>query len=133
MANDIGHARSSYFEVKDLDAFRAAMEPLEVEVVTNDDHPEQVALLSDAEGGWPSDYYDEEADDNVEVDLVALVSEHLAEGWVAVFMEAGRQKLRYLYGHAVAVNASGEIRQVSLNDIYSLATQLGPNVTRAEY
>jgi hypothetical protein len=133
MADDHGYARTSYFQVKDRAAFAAAMARLEVEVVISDEHPEQVALLSNEESGWPTDYWDEDGDTEVEVDLVSLVSEHLADGWVAVFMEVGHQKLRYLFGNAVAINASGETRQVDLTDIYRLAAQLGPSLTHATY
>jgi hypothetical protein len=133
MANYYGYARTSYFEVNDLEAFRAAVEPLEVEVVVEDGHPERVALLSNEDGGWPDQYWNEAEQTDVEVDLVSLVADHLADGWVAVFMEVGHEKLRYLFGIAVAVNASGEVRKVDLTDIYRLAAQLGPNLTHATY
>jgi hypothetical protein len=133
MANYYGHARTSYFEVRDLEAFQAAVEPLEVEVVVEDGHPERVALLSNDDGGWPDQYWNEAEETDVEIDLVSLVADHLADGWVAVFMEVGHEKLRYLFGNAVAVNASGETRQVNLTGIYRLAAQLGPNLTHATY
>ncbi len=133
MANYYASARSNYFRVKDLAAFRAAMTPLSVEVVGNDDDPQQVALLSDDEAGWPSGYWDEASDTDVEVDVAELVAGHLADGWVAVFMEAGHEKLRYVAGCATAINAAGQVRQIRLDDIYGLAKQLGPNVTLAEY
>jgi hypothetical protein len=41
------------------------------------------------------------------LDLFGEVAGHLVEGSVAVFIEVGAEKLRYLTGWAVAVNSSG--------------------------
>ena len=140
MADWYGHARSNYFRVKDLDAFKAKMEQVGLEVVgrRQDDSVEadgRVAVLStnDDKGGWPSGYYDDDADEDVEVDVVELIAEHLADDEVAVFMECGAEKLRYLTGNATAVNNKGEMRQVWLDQIYPLAAELGTNVTHASY
>jgi hypothetical protein len=136
MANYYGAARSNYFAVKDETAFRASL-PMHLTVVTNKPEPgepQRFALLSDEPdgGGWPASVYDEDTDDYVDIDVAVFVSEHLADGEVAVFMEAGAEKLRYIVGHAVAINGAGETRTVNLNDIYELARELGPNVTEAE-
>jgi hypothetical protein len=133
MADYNGYARTSYFEVRDLEVLQAAVEPLEVEVVVEDGRPERVALLSNEDWGWPDQYWNEAEQTDVEIDLVSLVADHLADGWVAVFMEVGHEKLRYLFGNAVAVNARGETRQVDLTGIYRLAAHLGPNLTHATY
>ena len=61
-----------------------------------------------------------------------IVAERLTDGEVAVFMEAGHERL-YVVGFAVAINNKFETREVSLDGIYELATELGPNVTVAEY
>ena len=133
MANYESAARSSYFRVKDEQAFRALFEDHGIEVVgsNQDDSVGEdgcVALLCVGDGGWSNDYGPDE-----DQDIVSIVAPHLADGWVAVFVEAGHEKLRYCSGFAVAVNGKGETRQVSLNDIYPLAAQLGENVTDASY
>lgn len=138
MSNDIGAARSNYFHVQDSDAFRAALAAAsaDLQVWTHGDgsDPSFVAIYSDDPdtGCWPSGYFDEQ-DDWVELDLVALIAPHLRDGEVAVLMEAGFQKLRYVFGHTVAFNATGETVQLNLNDIYQQARTLGPYITTAEY
>lgn len=133
MANYIGAARSNYFRVKDQAAFRKAMGELEVDII--EDRDGRVGLLSrEADGaGWPSFTYDEQAEEYREFDIADLVAEHLADGEVAVLLEAGAEKLRYLVGHAVAINSAGQTVTVNLQDIYEKAEQLGANITRAEY
>jgi hypothetical protein len=141
MANWAGSARTNYFKVKDPEAFKAEMAKYELEVWPSepdssgcDPREGSFALGSHDEwGGWPSSVWDEAADEDVEIDLTTLVSKHLAVGEVAIFMEIGAEKLRYLTGQAIAINAKGEHRTVNLDDIYRLAAELGPNVTQATY
>lgn len=70
---------------------------------------------------------------DLDIDIVSELQEHLADDEVAIFMAIGSEKLRYLDGYAIAFNNKGEIRNVSLDDIYKLASELGPNVTQATY
>jgi len=140
MSNWYGAARSNYFRVKDVEAFKEAFKNLEVEIIEVDspslnDGREQgmVGLLGDDEyGGFPSVHYDEN-DEAVDIDVADLVSQHLVDGEVAVFMESGAEKLRYVTGHAWAINNKGETRRVSIDDIFNLARELGPHVTGATY
>jgi len=133
MANWQGLARSNYFTVKDEEAFRATFEGVDVEILEEDG---KFGLLSteDDTGAWPTYTYDEETDEeNDDFDVIEEVIPHLAEGSVAVFIEAGHEKARYISGYAYAVNSKGERRAVNLNDIYKLAAELGSDVTEAEY
>jgi hypothetical protein len=138
MANDSGAARSNYFHVRDIDAFRrdlaAASEELGIWVHGEGSDPAFVAVYSEEPdtGCWPSGHHDER-DEWVELDLVALIAPHVIDGDVVVLMETGWQKLRYLFGHAVAFSHAGETRELNLNGIYELGRELGPNVTYAEY
>ena len=55
---------------------------------------------------------------------------------VAIFIDAGSEKLRYIHGCAVAINSKGESVRIMLNDIYELAKQLTEhpeNITEATY
>ena len=135
MANYTCMSRSNYFQVKDREAFDAAMEPFEVEIVTSGEHTGKVALLNQDPdgGGWPWRMYDEETDEDIEVDFAGIIAEHLADGQVCVLMEIGWEKLRYLTGRAVAFNNRGEERVVDLDDIYEAAADLGENITDAAY
>jgi hypothetical protein len=140
MANYYASARSNYFEVKDEEAFLAEMNKIpgiEVDGVTFSDDVKRFCILGDdADGaGWTSFYLDED-DNEVEVDLPMVVADHLKDDEVAIFMEVGAEKLRYVIGYAVAVNNEGDIRTVSLDEIYNLGRELTDkpdNLTRAEY
>lgn len=133
MANYYASNRTNYFRVNDKDAFLADMEKVpDISIQSKDDCFVILGDSSDA-AGWPCSSYNEETDDYEDIDLPLLVSQHLADEEVAVFMECGAEKLRYLIGYSEAINAKGERRQVSLDDIYSLARELGSNVTEATY
>jgi molybdopterin biosynthesis enzyme len=58
---------------------------------------------------------------------------HLHDEDVAVLMEAGAEKLRYVSGWAVAVNSKGDLVEIGLSDIYEKAKHLGKNITQATY
>jgi len=91
-------------------------------------HEDDRRALYDISGeGWPSGL-----GPNDDQDIVELVAGHLSDGWVAVLMEAGSEKLRYIHGSAVAVNSEGDLRKVDLSEIYALAEDLGSNVSEAE-
>ncbi|TXI07690.1 MAG: hypothetical protein E6Q76_08230 [Rhizobium sp.] len=114
----VGNSRTNYFRVKDASAFRAAMEPLEVEVVESGD---KLGLLSSTDdGGFPT-FNSSAEDGQEEIDLPGLVASHLAEGEVAVFQSVGFDKSRYLTGYSSAVNHLGEEVAVNLDDIYKRA------------
>lgn len=138
MANYYATARSNYFSVTDEPRFLADMQTLpDVSVHTREsegEQPRRFCLLADQGdgGGWPC-YRDTEDGDGEDINIADVVSGHLAPGEVAIFMEAGAEKHRYVSGHAIAINAAGDICQVGLSDIYDLAAQLGENVTPAEY
>ena len=57
----------------------------------------------------------------------------LVDGHVAIIIEIGYEKFRYLNGYAVALNSKGERRLVNLDDIYKIASEIGTSITRAEY
>ena len=144
MANYYGSCRTNYFKVKDEEAFKAAIESLpDVECHRSDgaidaEHAGLYCILgnNDDGGGWPSYQYDKEMDDYVEFDLIDEVYSHLADGEVAIFMEVGAEKLRFLVGYAEAVNNMGEREKVSLLDIYDKAKRLTSrpeDITQAEY
>lgn len=52
---------------------------------------------------------------------------------VAVFMQAGAEKLRYVSGWAVAINAKKERVEIDLHEIYNRAKDLGKHITEAIY
>jgi len=129
MANYYGTCRSNYFRVKDSEAFEREMDQIH-SIAVQKGKDNTYVILGDCPdgGGWPSwDYEDNE------IDLPLIVSTHLADDEVAVFMEAGAEKLRYIVGYAEAINSRGERASIGLNDIYKLAENLGSSITVAEY
>jgi len=154
-------ARTNYFKVKDVAALKAE---LIEHGITPDSHEGARAgaefVLDDGPGNtpsgsialfsystWPSfdedsvaqrlGIFDEETDvPQKHASLQALISSHLVEGEVAIFFEIGFEKMRYLGGVSVAINAAGETRRIDLADIYELAKELTTTehaVTLAEY
>jgi len=104
-------ARSNYFRVKDPEAFKEradSVPDLAAEQETEGKDKGNFMLWSaDEYGGWPTGRYNEETEDYEDYDLASELSEHLAEGEVAVLLEIGAEKLRYLSGFAVAVDSRG--------------------------
>lgn len=135
MANYYAFCRSNYFRVKDYKAFEDWVGSFDgnLEIATNSEG--MVALLGSGESGWPSDRVTARGDYD-DVNFHAELAEHLQEKSIAVLMEVGYEKLRYLVGVAVALNHKGETVDVGLNDIYREALEaFGDDceVTKAEY
>ena len=136
MANFYATARSNYFKVKDLEAFKKHAGKMCLEVHEDGDglvmvHPDECRIDC---GGWPSSFYGELEDS--EFDVADEISQHLADGEVAIFMESGHEKLRYVSGIALAINSAGETKKVDMDDIHGLAKELTDrpdDITRAEY
>ncbi|CAN5625847.1 hypothetical protein BH24ACT20_BH24ACT20_00350 [soil metagenome] len=138
MANYVGHARSNYLRVRDEAAFLGWVETLPGVVARREDGDRErfVLLVEDGDdGGWPNWRYHEDVDGEEEIDLHAELSEHLAEGEVAVLEEVGAEKLRYLVGYAVAVNHKGETLSISIDEIYQKVHEAGwgDDVSTATY
>lgn len=145
MADYIATARTNDFRVKDIAALKdelrsygitpAAPEEARMgaEFVLVENTDGSIALYS--YGRWPQlddesvaarlDIDDEETPlPDQHEDLSALIASHLVDDEVAIFIEVGAEKMRYLGGSALAINAKGEHRRVDLEDIYDLARQL---------
>ena len=142
MANYYSAARSNYFKIgrpkefiewiKDVpdvvwDTREDKSDPHDLVGMVYVDNPDG--------GGWPSWRYNEETGEDEEIDFFHSLSEFLAPGEVAVFMETGAEKLRYLCGYACAVNDKGEYLEVNLTDIYDrIRDEWGlENISTAEY
>ena len=139
MANYTAACRSNYFRVKDADAFTTAMDNIPDIMVEEQKHGKYAGYFiitgDNADGGgWPGCCYDDETGEEFEVDLAQEVAPHLIDDEVAVFLESGSEKLRYLTGVAFAVNNKGKEVVININEIYEKAKKkLGANVTAAEY
>jgi hypothetical protein len=141
MANYYATARSNYFAVKDETIFRQWAEFAGLKILEHD-HQDKTAdgicrfAITPDDGddsGWPTSRYNEESEEDHDVDVSGELAAYLQDGEVAVLIEVGSEKLRYLCGYATAVNSKGETLSMSLEGIYDLAGKLGPNITRAKY
>jgi hypothetical protein len=143
MANYVPAFRTSYFKVKDFEAFGKWVSQYagdyEVWHKETEDHGLLVAF-----GGYDSipsaiEVTDEDGvvvdyTDAFTEDMLKELSEHLEEGWVAILIEIGHEKLCYLSAIALMVNWRGKIRDISLNGRAGLeARRLGHHWTDVSY
>lgn len=142
MANYYATARSNYFAVKDETAFRKWAECSELGIL-EPDHKEKPAdgirrfgitpQSGGDENGWPLSRLDPDTGEWEDFDVCDELSSHLADNEVAILLEVGSEKLRYLTGTAVALNNKGGTVRLNLESIYKSARKLGVNITRAAY
>lgn len=147
MANYYASARSNYFRVKDEAVFRNWVGRYDaLEVIDGDGMVGLLCTGGDGDG-WPSMRWltddelaaipeSEPCEEFVEIDFLAELSAHLVPGSVAVLMEAGAEKLRYISGWAAAVDSTGETVSLSLSRIMDLAREkFGPaaEITECQY
>lgn len=148
VANYYSSARSNYFKVgrpKEFMEWAKTIPNLQVDTPEKRSEPKDLVVMlyiDDVDGGgWPTYRFvtrvegDDAYDEEVDIDFFQEVSEFLAPGEVAIFMEVGAEKLRYLVGHACAVNSDGDFIHVGLDDIYEKVKEKWDidNVTLAEY
>ena len=108
MANYYASCRTNYFKVNSAEAFIVAMNRIPGLEVCDEGDNKFCLLGDDPDGaGWPSWIWSPEEEDDIEIDLMDEVSQHLADGEVAIFMEVGAEKLRYVVGSAIAINNKG--------------------------
>lgn len=127
MANYTAYFRSNYFAVKDVARFQAFCHAFQLELVTTTENSQTLyGFLNERnEGGLPVTRYNEATDDWEEADLMGELATHLVDGYVAIVMEVGFEKMRYLIGMGYAVNARGEMMEVDLDEIYERSAVLG--------
>ena len=135
MATYYESARTNYFLVKDIEAFKNELEVFKAlkVVESKQDNKDYVCLLNENENGFPMDVYDDILGEYVEIDWETIFAKHLQDDSVAIIMGAGAEKLRYIHGYAIAFNNKGETKMIHLTDIYKIAEELGKDVKRAEY
>jgi hypothetical protein len=132
MSDFYAKAASNTFHVRDATALRAALEGMAINVHPADradPDADHIYLVSDDDKGrWPSERFDEATHEAVDVDLLALIAQHLCPGEVAVLKEAGSEKAIYIGGIAHAVNSAGQTVTVDLDEIYQRAAPLGTQI-----
>lgn len=137
MADWYGAARTNYFPVRDVDAFKAWAAGASLRPHQSETSDLWCVCSGDHSGAWPSAVWDDEAREDRDFDIVEELARHVQEGWPVVLMESRAEKLRYITGVAVAFRVTGadiEREDVSLEDIYALAEERwGIAPTRCAY
>lgn len=129
MSSCICTCRTNYFRVKDRKAFDEWASKYEVRVIEDQ---YRVGLVGeDPDGGsWPS--HNSEKDEDI--DFAGELAKHLVDGNVAILMEVGAEKVRYVYGAAIAVKSDGSVLSICLDDVYKLVEDTwGIKPSPAEY
>lgn len=126
MANYYGVFRSNRFHVRDRDRFHAWAETIpDLDVLEEDGRMLLVPSEWSDGGGLPG--LRETGDGEHEgIDFVDELAPHVAPGAVAVLVEAGSSRLRYLTGTALAIRGADDpagwaIERIHLDDIYEKA------------
>lgn len=119
MATMQGIARTNYFRVKNGAAFRASMDRFDVQIVEEPiDGEQHFAVFDTINGGiWPIDV-EGMGQKLIPVSFPHLISEHLLAGQIAILMGISYEGTRSMQGHALAIDATGSIVKVELDDIY---------------
>jgi len=139
MANYIAQGRTNYFAVKDADAFLEDIAKCNVQVIKSEtESGETLFGFMDNEDGdgldtwyaWSGDGID---DNDTEWTWGEFFQKHLADGWVAVILNIGSEKYRYLNGEATAYNNKGEDKFISINDFVDHFSGLGDYIAPASY
>lgn len=121
MADYIAQSRSNYFKVKDIVEFKLWLESIssDLEFISNE---RGVGFL--IYSPIPSITWDEKSQEYIEFDFHKALAKHLQVGEVAITMEVGYEKIRYLIGVAVAVNHRGKVVYINLDEIYDKAKKV---------
>ena len=131
MANYYGTCRTNYFEVKDLEAFKADLEKYDLTFIESEESKGGVGFTTQntASGGlptWETAEADEaedtevDWDEDAEIDWKRFFRRHLVDDSVAIVAESGAEKYRYIVGYTLAYTNKGLIHSVSLEDIYAM-------------
>lgn len=134
MANWYGTARSNYFKVSNEIEFLSWVN--KIPGLGYWKKEDNFAIYSDDadSGGWPNQRWIDDEDELESIELSQELAKHLAKGEIAILMEAGAEKLRYISGFAIAVNSDGKTVSIFLDDIYELARkEFGGEATHVSY
>lgn len=155
MANYSGTGRSNYIHVTDLEMIKKIADIYQLCVRADETDPTYVYFYSVSEDGDIETYYTVsnwayaekyedifgnlpkdclEFGDAVELpDFMDTIAKYMVEEEVFIWQHVGSEKLRYLNGYAVAINAKGKHVSISIDEIYNRAKQLGIKISEATY
>jgi len=126
MANYEAKFRSNYFEVNDAEAFQAFCERHNLELIEKENRF-GFLMSNSTEGGFSNNGWDTEAEEDT--DVLGELCQLLAQGQVAIILEVGNEKMRYLNAQAWVINSEGKSKHLDLTD---LAMEAAATLTTAE-
>lgn len=142
MANYEATTRSNYFRVNDERAFFAWCDGIGLEwwkrTSKTPEAATEYAMTADTGdcGGWPTYRWNADNENYEEIDFFGELAMHLAPDTIAIVMEIGNEKLRFLQGYATAVHPDARTVAVSLSEIYERVEQTfgsGLTITEADW
>lgn len=140
MADFIGCARTNYFKVKDMDAFKAILSRIvsedEIEFFTSDENPELVGFGCSAPiyGILPKDCKREEDVDTNMDELAAELQNVVADDDAIIITEVGHEKLNYVAGGAYIITSKDfQYRNIQNIAIQTAQEMLGCPMWETEY
>jgi hypothetical protein len=133
----VATARSNYFAVKDIEAFKNTLNSIAeqgIQVISRVKGGETIYSLIFYMGEGVPKQTSLPNLEYAQIHWTSIFREHLKDGWVAVLMETGATRnLDYLSGYATAYNNKGDFKHIDLDYIYEQAKELGDHVTYATY
>jgi hypothetical protein len=114
VANYDSWSRSNYFKVKDIAKFKEFSNQAGFDVHEKNGRVCITPANNDGLFNYDLDFGAEDEDFKEDDYLLQQLAKHLCDNEVAVLLEVGHEKLRYVSGYAQIVNWSGEERYVSL-------------------
>ena len=106
--------RSNYFTVKDATAFKTFCEQYELEFIEKDGRCGFLMSFF-TDNGFPLFAWDHEKEEGI--DVLNNLIQHLAEGQVAIIIETGNEKLRYLKAQAWVISSEGKLKHLDLTNL----------------
>lgn len=121
MADYYAKTRSNYFKVKSPKAFGHFCTIFGLEQIQKEysggNNPKDTLYGFLGDDAIPNGFCTADGD-FVETDFIQRLAAQLQKGEVAIVMEVGSEKHRYLVGWAIAVNSEGKNESIYLEQIY---------------
>lgn len=129
--------RSNYFGVKDLDKFKELCRAHQLKVFEKKSQQGIIYAFGsyDLRNVRVKNHDDGSYTGRKIINLPFNLSNHLVHGHVAIIKIIGYEKLKNVFGYALALDSVGHIAQVDLDSIYDLTmvSDLGKFMTLCEY
>lgn len=123
MANYEAVARSNYVRFRDVAEVNALLARIAAGAELTEEQDGRHALLCC--DGLPRDVQDDDTGEDLG-DFPFLVAALMQPGEVIVWMDTGHEKMRYVSGYGLAINADGDSRFINLEEIEDKAKELAP-------